>query len=118
MAATSRTATMKSPKTASLLRRKRRQKPSSRRSWRGSTVRVWAPSLVGLRSPLLLAAHRDARVYDGVEQVHHHVHQHDYQRDDQHRPLYGGEVTLEDRLDHEASEARQLEDLLRDDEPA
>src|SRR5215208_1285569 len=111
--------TMKSPKTASLLRRKRRQKPSSRRSRRTSIAWVWEPSLVTASlTILLLAAQRDARVYEGVKQVHQHVYQHHYQGDDQHRPLHGGVVPLENRLDHQAPQPRQLEDLLRYHQPA
>src|SRR3712207_373759 len=111
-------ATMKIPKTASLLRRKRRQKPSSLRSRRTSTVWVWDPSLVTASpTPSLLATQRDTRIYEGVEQVNQHVHQHHYQGDDQHRPLHGGEVPFENGLDHKPSQSRQLEDLLRHHQP-
>src|SRR5215216_5534768 len=98
--------TMKSPKTASLLRRKRRQKSSSRRSRRTSIAWVCDPSLVTASLTILfLAAQRDTRVYDSVQQVHQHV------------PLHGGVVTLENRLDHQAPQPRQLEDLLRHHQP-
>src|SRR5215217_8072595 len=98
--------TMKSPKTA------------SRRSRRTSIAWVCDPSLVTASlTILLLAAQRDTRVYEGIEQVHQHVYQHHRQGDYQHRPLHGGVVTLENRLDHQAPQPRQLEDLLRHHQP-
>ena len=72
-----------------------------------------------LGGPAVLASVRaDARVKQGVGDVHQHVHQDDEGRGEDHDADDDGQVLLVDRLDGDPAEAGNAEDRLDEDDSA
>src|SRR5690606_36636467 len=57
----------------------------------------------------------DARVNDGVENVHHKIHDDHHGCQQHHAVAYHDQVAVRNRLEYQAPEARQVEHVLHHD---
>src|SRR5712691_11307283 len=114
---------MKSAKTATRISPPRITRASSGASRRALTIarsaRSARPAVAALRATTVamprLPRQPDARVDEGVEDVHDQVDTHDHEAGHHHHALHERKVALEDALVEQAPDARPREDDLDDD---
>src|SRR5215510_2835175 len=88
--------------------------PAARRK----TFQRTAVKGAGLPRPGRRSARSDSGIDPAIEHVDHEIADDEAHRDQQHDALHQGVVARKDRVDHEATDARQREDVFGDDRAA